>query len=262
MTRFAFTTLKIFEIVSNPPYILYVIKYCLYTFGGSDTILELLIRDSVMRKEESAKLKQIYNEKARGMGLTYEKIAQLMGFKSGAYSSVSHMLNGINDINLLHGVQFCEILQIELRDFSPRLESEANRIASQVRTPAPAQGAADVNWLVGETELAISNHIKRRTKSEHQVYWPGKHSEQTYCIEVLSEANAPLLPSGAICYVDFEADLKAGKMICVNGKNKITFAKYLGDNLATLLNDNFPNRTIEINEEDSVGLVIGHQVSS
>ena len=93
---------------------MYVIKYYLYTKCLRGTILELLIRDSVMRKAESAKLKQIYNEKARGMGLTYEKIAKLMGFISGAYSSVSHMLNGINDINLLHGVQFCEILQIEL----------------------------------------------------------------------------------------------------------------------------------------------------
>lgn len=255
------SSLKISEIVPNPPYILYVIKYCLYTFGGSDTILELLIRDSVMRKEESARLKQLYNEKARGMGLTYEKIAKLMGFKSGAYSSVSHMLNGINDINLLHGVQFCEILQIELRDFSPRLEAEANRIASQVRTPGPTQGAADVNWLVGESELAISNYIKRMDKSEHQVYWPGEHSEQTYCIEVLSEANAPTLPSGAICYVDFKAKLKSGKMVCINKDDNIIFAKYLGDDLATLTNEDFPNRTIEITEEDSVGLVIGHQVS-
>lgn len=212
--------------------------------------------------EEATRLKALWVAKAGALGLTYAKAAEFMSFKPGAISSVSHMLNGINEINLKRGIQFCELLEIELSDFSPRLLKEAEKVSSQVRgSSGDRPNAADVSWLVGVDAMTIKEIISTSSGAAKKVFWHGPHSEQTYALEVLSEANSPSLPSGAIAFVDFKEEPKPGKMFCLLRDGNLTFAKYLGDNVATLVNETFPDPVFKITgEEEIIGCVIGHQI--
>lgn len=212
--------------------------------------------------EEATRLKSLWVAKAGALGLTYAKAAQHMSFKPGAISSVSHMLNGINEINLKRGIQFCELLDIELSDFSSRLAKEAEKVTSQVRgSSGDIPDVADVSWLVGEDEMTIRDIISNSSGAAKKVFWHGPHSTQTYAIEVLSEANSPALPSGAIAFVDFKVEPKSGKMFCLLRDGNLSFAKYLGDNVATLVNESFPDQVFKITgEEEIIGCVIGHQI--
>lgn len=73
------------------------------------------------RKEESRKLKEIFNLKKRELDLTQEKIANLMNINQ---SSVSHYLNGINPLNTTVATVFAYLLKVEVADFSPRLAAK------------------------------------------------------------------------------------------------------------------------------------------
>ena len=78
---------------------------------------------------------------------------------------------------------------------------------------------------------------------------------------MVSEANNPTLPSGAIAFIDFEVQPKPGKMFCLVRDGNLTFAKYLGDNVATLVNETFPDPVFKITgEEEIIGCVLGHQI--
>ena len=216
----------------------------------------------MLKNEESTRLKALWVAKADSLNLTYAKAADFMGFKPGAISSVSHMLNGINEINLKRGIQFCELLEIQLSDFSHRLKEEAEKVSSQVRgSSGDSPDAADVGWLVGEDDMTIQDIIRTASGASNKVFWHGPHSKQTYALEVVSEANSPTLPSGAIAFVDFEVQPKPGKMFCLVRDGNLTFAKYLGDNVATLVNETFPDPVFKITgEEEIIGCVLGHQI--
>tara|TARA_R110000822_G_scaffold304168_1_gene429225 strand:- start:771 stop:1433 length:663 start_codon:yes stop_codon:yes gene_type:complete len=216
----------------------------------------------IKTNNEATRLKAIWVAKSGSLNLTYQKAATHMGFKPGAISSVSHMLNGINDINLKRGLEFCELLEIHLSDFSPRLQKEAEKIASQVRgRSGESPDAANVYWLVGKDEMAVKDIILNSSGAAEKVFWIGPHSKQTYAIEVLSEANSPALPSGAVAFVDLEVLPKPGKMFCLLRNGSLAFAKYLGDNVATLVNDSFPDPVFQLtDDEEIIGCVIGHQI--
>tara|TARA_R110002096_G_scaffold393553_1_gene588581 strand:- start:140 stop:805 length:666 start_codon:yes stop_codon:yes gene_type:complete len=213
------------------------------------------------KKEESARLKSLWVAKAGILGLTYSTAATKMGFKKGAISSVSHMLNGINEINLKHGLEFCEILQIELSDFSTRLHDEAVNIATQISYKGNGI-AQDVNWIVGISTMTIKEMIAAGERAEKKVYWPGEHSENTYAIEVRSEANSPRLNSGSTAIVDFDKEPIAGQMICLwrdSNPESLGFAELMGDGYAKILNENFPDRVFKLDtcETELIGSVIG-----
>ena len=73
------------------------------------------------RKKEADKLKRIFNRVKHDKKLDYGVVAKLMKLGEGNRSQVSHMLNGLNPINLIRALQFCEILGITLDEWSPRV---------------------------------------------------------------------------------------------------------------------------------------------
>ncbi|MEX7116411.1 helix-turn-helix domain-containing protein, partial [Pseudomonas aeruginosa] len=85
------------------------------------------------RKDECLQLKAIFNSRKRDLGLTQEKLAHLLGINQ---SSVSHYLNGVNPLNAQAAAAFAEILQVHVREFSPRLADEITDMAKTLR-PAP-----------------------------------------------------------------------------------------------------------------------------
>tara|TARA_R110000824_G_C15010220_1_gene657242 strand:- start:144 stop:788 length:645 start_codon:yes stop_codon:yes gene_type:complete len=211
------------------------------------------------RKAEASRLKKIWKEKAGALDLTYAKAAKVMGLGDN-YSAVSHMINGRNVINLDRGLQFSEILGCNLGDFSPRLNSKLAILKDNDRVSGEEM-SGDVGWLVG-VEFAVAKKILSGEETTNKkIFWAGKHSNSTYALEVSSEANAPTLPNNAVAIVDCGATPVAGKMVCLLRSGKISYAKYLGDGVAELLNPSFPDRIFKISKNKIIGSVIGHQVS-
>lgn len=79
------------------------------------------------RKAECLRLKRIFNAKKRDLGLTQEKLAELLGINQ---SSVSHYLNAVNPLNASIAAGFAKILEVQISEFSPRLAHEIELLTS------------------------------------------------------------------------------------------------------------------------------------
>lgn len=82
------------------------------------------------RKEECRRLKALFTAKKSSLGLTQEKLAHALEINQ---SSVSHYLNGINPLNALVASAFARILEVDVSEFSERLATEMQKIASAVQ---------------------------------------------------------------------------------------------------------------------------------
>ena len=210
-----------------------------------------------MRETEAKKLKKLYKAVEAARGLSHPKLAKLMKTDK---SQISHMMNGRNPINLERGLQFSRHIGCQLKDFSPRLDREANNIVQMIE--GKVNGAiGDVGYLVGSDVSEIAEVLLNRTEVKNQIYWPGKHSAATYALAVEGESNAPELPHGSTAIVDTERELEVGKTVCLLDKDKVIFGKYQGDDFIELINPNYPDRVFKIKEKMSVlGVVIGTQI--
>lgn len=81
------------------------------------------------RKDECLRLKELFNDKKKELGLTQEKLAHALDMNQ---SSVSHYLNGVNPLNVPVASAFARILKIEVAQFSERLASQIADIASSL----------------------------------------------------------------------------------------------------------------------------------
>ena len=73
---------------------------------------------------------------------------------------------------------------------------EADEIARRVvgKVKKPIDG--NVKFLLGMDTSAVKNILQSKGSSEKTVYWPGKHSENTYMVSVEGEACEPELQRG------------------------------------------------------------------
>ncbi len=212
------------------------------------------------REIEAKKLKQLWKEKSGTLGLTYKKAAKQMGLGEN-YSAVSHMLNGRNVINLDRGLQFCDMLGIALGDFSPRLSSKLASLSDNNERLGDQEMVGDVGWLVGVDSEMAKKILDGKEKLSKKIYWAGKHSANTFAMDVKSEANHPQLPNKSTAIVDCKKSPEAGKMICIKRKGDYSYARYMGDGFAELVNQSFPDRVFKVSSKSIVGSVIGYQVS-
>jgi phage repressor protein C with HTH and peptisase S24 domain len=81
------------------------------------------------KKEESLRLKALFNSRKADLGLTQEKLAHALEINQ---SSVSHYLNGVNPLNAPVASAFARILGIDVADFSERLSDEIARMTTGV----------------------------------------------------------------------------------------------------------------------------------
>ena len=211
------------------------------------------------RKKEADALKRIFNRVKHDKKLDYGVVAKLMKLGEGNRSQVSHMLNGLNPINLIRALQFCEILGITLDEWSPRLAREADEIARRVvgKVKKPIDG--NVKFLLGMDTSAVKNILQSKGSSEKTVYWPGKHSENTYMVSVEGEACEPELQRGSIAVIDTDREPVPGKLFAfIDGT--LRFAKFNGAGYAEFLNPDYPDRIFKITKKiKTLGLVIGSQ---
>lgn len=209
--------------------------------------------------KEASELKKIYNRIRDEKHLDYAVVADLMGLGVKNRSQVSHMLNGINPINLERGLQFCEIMDITLDEWSPRLSREANEVARRVigRVRKPIDG--NVKYLIGMDATTILKNLQGKSTASDTVYWPGEHSETTYMVRVEGESCDPELPRGSIAVIDADRKPVPGKFFAFL-EGSLKFAKYNGDGFAEFVNPGYPDRVFKITKKmKSLGLVIGLQ---
>lgn len=81
------------------------------------------------KKDECLRLKEIFNARKGGLGLTQEKLAHLLNMNQ---SSVSHYLNGVNPLNTSVAAAFAKILGVDVSAFSTRLANEIADISKAV----------------------------------------------------------------------------------------------------------------------------------
>jgi|TARA_R110000787_G_scaffold190977_1_gene302393 hypothetical protein len=210
-------------------------------------------------QKEAIALKNIYNRAKHEIGLDYGKVAEYMGLGEHNRSQVSHMLNGINPINLVRALQFCEILEITLDEFSPRLAREADEVARRVvgKVKKPIDG--NVKFLIGMDTLTIKKILLGKRSSDETVYWPGEHGENTYMVSVEGSACDPELSRGSIAVIDADRKPLPGKLFAfIDGT--LRFAKFNGDGYAEFVNPDYPNRIFKMTKKmKTIGLVIGSQ---
>lgn len=210
-----------------------------------------------MSKElEAKKLKKLYRLVEAERGLSHPKLAEMMNTDR---SQISHMMNGRNPINLQRGVQFCRAIGCELEDFSPRLAQEANLLVQSV-TGKVSGVTGNVKYLVGRAVEEIIEIIRSRSEVDEQIFWPKKHSIDTYAMAVEGNANAPALPHGSTAIVDMQKEPEVSDMIVIIDKKKIKFARYQGDDFAAFDNKDYPDRIFKMSKRAvTIGVVIGHQ---
>jgi len=183
--------------------------------------------------------------------LTYTQLAEQMQTDR---SQISHMVNGRNPISLKRGLQFSKLMGVQLAEWSPRLAAEADALLDDVT--AEVNGfAGDVYYAVG---VDVEEAIKTNGKNLRKIFWPGKHSDNTWAYSVSSEANAPELSGGSTAVVDRDLDAKTGKMVCFKQAGQIGYARYLGDGVYENQNPDWPVKFVKVKKDMTVlGVVIG-----
>lgn len=104
-----------------------------------------------MERAECAKLKEIFNNKKKELGITQAGLAERFEMTQPA---VGHYLNGTNALNAQIASQFAEALQVSIADFSERLAKEIEQLAAPLKRLEDGQGEMNKDEL---KELRISN---------------------------------------------------------------------------------------------------------
>ena len=208
-----------------------------------------------MREKEASRLKKLYKSVEHSKNLTYVKLGKLLCCDK---SQVSHMFNGRNPINLERGLQLCRVIGCELSDFSPRLAAEAEAISALVTKTDSVVGGV---WFLANLDMKeVVKILKKKSGSTQTIFWPGKHSAETYALRVVGTANDPGLPNDAQAVVDTQAPYDIGDTVCFIKKQNVGFATYEGDDLYAYANRDYPDRMFKLKKEAVVGKVIGKQI--
>lgn len=122
---------------------------------------------SDIEKEECKRLKQIFNDRKKELGLSQEKIASLIGVTQAA---INHYLNGTNALNASIASEFAKILGVPVGRFSWRLEKEINEMSnSLIISGGVINGALNNNigGVYNNTSYTLNqNSVSEPTKEE------------------------------------------------------------------------------------------------
>ncbi|HBP1962760.1 LexA family transcriptional regulator [Pseudomonas aeruginosa] len=178
-------------------------------------------------KQECQALNAIYKAKKRELGITQEKIA-LEGLGATTQSAASHYLTGKNALNAEAAAVFARYLDIQVRDFSPRLAEEIERMATTVRPKPVANTRGELEpipvWEDGdpldpdEVEIPYFNEIQIAAgdgrlpdleQAKRKIRFPrtvlresGVDPKNSVCVNVTGNSMEPLIADGAIIGVD------------------------------------------------------------
>ncbi|MCX9065099.1 helix-turn-helix domain-containing protein [Citrobacter portucalensis] len=117
---------------------------------------------SPAQAEDAKRLKAIYEAKKKALGVTQQSIADELDITQGA---VGHYLNGRNPLNLQVALVFSRILGVDVREFSPDLARDLNKMTVvRVTEPHP-----DYIGVFKEDEYLYPNSIQYTPGAKYPV---------------------------------------------------------------------------------------------
>jgi SOS-response transcriptional repressor LexA len=225
-------------------------------------------------KQEAARLKEIFDARKRGLGLTHESIAEQLNVSQGA---VSHYLNGNNALNLRAAAVFAKALGISVSEFSPRLQIEMDQVGlasvshSSVREPGaeyevnaePQKTTAVplISWVqAGAWCESPDNYAPG--DAEEWMPAPYKHGPRAFCLRVIGDSMSPEYRETEVILVDPDVEPRHNDDVVARTADGLHTFKRLqitpDGTYLLALNPDQPNRKIQIPVETHIcGVVIG-----
>lgn len=223
-----------------------------------------------LSREESQRLKAIWNEKKASLGLTQQRIADAIG-DGVTQGAVSHYLNGTNTLNLAVAAVFARELRVRIGDFSPRLQREADAIAAtrQVAdantSPYVIQGWVPLISYVQAGQWSEAVDLYEPGYAEHVQPTAARHSRHTFALRVDGHSmtlpagvEGKSFPHGVIIYVDpmracIPGDYVVARLLATNN---VTFKRLGTEEGRPVLIPLNPNYPIIHDEFEIIGRVI------
>ena len=217
--------------------------------------------DNRTQKQEAQRLKAIYEAKRFGLNLTHESIAKVMKVNQG---SISHFLNGRNPLPIERAIQFADLLQCEVSDFSERLAQQAANFGIAVSTASVFIDVVLVDLNMNDKEmikLIETGAIFDDLDSQELIFWPRKHSTKTFALNVKGKEAQPLIDQGSLAFIDSEVEPEINDIVLLSeNKEKLLFAEVIGNGHLQFPNAEYPDRIFKMTSKLKIlGKVIGHQ---
>jgi len=216
---------------------------------------------------ECEKLNDIFQAKKSEFGLTQEKMAFKMGITQPA---VGHYLNGRNPLNIQSALKFSEILQVPVKDFSPRLSNELKSLGLIFSKDDDAgiwpSGLAETsgNYRSGSLPLlqwkditSVGDAQKARNRDKHpSLLSPFAHSQQAFALKYCGDSMSPEYREGEYVLVEPSFSFKHNNDVLAQiapGRFGIRRIQITSEGTYLLaVNSSHPNRKIEIIDSSAV----------
>lgn len=184
---------------------------------------------------DAARLKAIFENKKKELGLSQETLAERMGM---GQSGIAQLLNGSNAIGPSHAAKLAKILRVSVDDFSPSIASEIKEMYSALQGEAAVKPHYDYP-LFTYVQAGDFTEVSSYTASDAKAWvaTTRKASSGAFWLEVKGHSMTapqgvrPSFPEGMLILVDPAEDVETGDF-CVasaNGDSEVTFKKYEKD---------------------------------
>lgn len=193
--------------------------------------------------EDCRRLKAIYEQKKKLLGISQYTIAHDMGM---GQSAVNQLLTGKNAININHASKFAKILKVSIESFSPSLAAEINQLAyeaSNDKFEYVGKLKPGLIPVIGEVILGANGMIKM---SEDHSGWVAIHSDDpdAYAVCLRGDDLWPRIKSGEFILIEPNSICCAGDEVFLKDKLGRTMIRQIG----YIHDDDF--QFISINQDD------------
>lgn len=209
--------------------------------------------------EDARRLKVIYENKKKELGLSQEGIADYLGM---GQSAVAALMNGVNSLNASNAAAFARILNVSVSDFSPT-------IAREIELMAQSLGYDDLEFVqlknsgtipvMGEAVLGTDGMIDM---VEHKAGWLQFYSadKEAYGLRVRGDSMWPRIQSGEFVVIEPNTQIHPGDEVFVrtkDGHNMIKILSYAreGDYQFSSVNNEHKPITIPIADVEKIQFV-------
>jgi SOS-response transcriptional repressor LexA len=232
----------------------------------SKQVLRTPVSSSTTTAQEAAALKELFEQVARGAGVSQERFG--LDHDIGSQGMVWQYLNGHRPLNLSVALKFAKGLRVSVADFSPRLAHELHLAgmataahaaddsinilrASQIPVVGTARGGDDGYFV----ELELTG------QPDGFVSYPTKRSN-AYAIRVKSDRMRPRIKPGEYVIVEPDVPCNPGDEVVVRtkaGRSMITVLHATRKGFVELLalNDDQRPVTLDLSEIESIHHVAG-----
>ena len=203
-------------------------------------------------------LRRLWDAKKAALGLTQEKAARLLGYKTQA--AVGHYLTRRNPLNTDALLKFAQLLQVGPDEIDPGFRFGLPDPAGFVRPqPVTNPSVPLISWVqAGEW---LTRQKTQRVLTDYEwVVAPAFVSEQAFALRVVGDSmtnpsGLPTIPPGSIVVVDPGSAATNGKIVVtkLNGNGETTLKKLIIEpphKMLVPLNPLFPS--IELKEGDEI----------